>query len=111
MEKPNKHYLSQVMKVNTYSDSHVESMYPWYNYMTMLFYLYGLPLTTHIHSLCVEKRKRQAQQKSNSKWMKDINVRQESIKILEEETGNNLFDLSCSNLLARHVSKVKKNKS
>ena len=35
----------------------------------------------------------------NSKWMKDLNVRQEAIKILEEKTGNNLFDLGHSNFL------------
>ena len=37
--------------------------------------------------------------KINSKWMKDLNVRQDSIKILEENTGSNLCDLSCSNFL------------
>ena len=37
--------------------------------------------------------------KINSKWMKDLSVRQESIKILEEKTGNNLFDFGCSNFL------------
>ena len=31
--------------------------------------------------------------------MKDLNIRQEAIKILEEKIGNNLFDLSCSNFL------------
>ena len=31
--------------------------------------------------------------------MKDLNVIQETIKILEENTGNNLFDISCSNFL------------
>ena len=37
--------------------------------------------------------------KINSKWMKDPNVRQEAIKILEEKAGKNFFDLGCSNFL------------
>ena len=35
--------------------------------------------------------------KINSTWMKDLDLRQESIKILEEDIGCNLFDLSHSN--------------
>ena len=37
--------------------------------------------------------------KLNSKLMKDLNVREKTIKTLEEKTGNNLFDLSPSNFL------------
>ena len=37
--------------------------------------------------------------KINSKWMKYLNVRQESIKILEENTGNTLFELGHSKFL------------
>ena len=37
--------------------------------------------------------------KIDSKWIKDLNVRQESIKILEESTDSNLSDLGHSNFL------------
>ena len=35
--------------------------------------------------------------KIDSKWMEDLNVRQESIKILEKNTSSNLCDLGCRN--------------
>ena len=34
-----------------------------------------------------------------SKWMKDLNIRQEAIKILKEKAGKNLSDLGHSNFL------------
>ena len=37
--------------------------------------------------------------KTNSKWMKDLNIIQEAIKILEEKIGNNVLGLGCSNFL------------
>ena len=37
--------------------------------------------------------------KINSKWMKDLNMRQDSMNILEENTGNTLFELGHSNFL------------
>ena len=37
--------------------------------------------------------------KINSKWMKDLNMRQKTIKTLEEKAGKKTSDLSCSNFL------------
>ena len=49
--------------------------------------------------------------KINSKWMKDLNVREETIKILEDKTGNNLFDLSHSNFLLDMSPEVRETKT
>ena len=49
--------------------------------------------------------------KINSKWMKDLNVRQEAIKILEEKAGKNLFDLGHSNFLLNMSPEARETKA
>ena len=49
--------------------------------------------------------------KINSKWMKDLNVRQDSIKILEKNTGNTLFELGHSNFLQDTSTKAQEIKA
>ena len=49
--------------------------------------------------------------KINSKWMKDLDVRQESIKILEENTGSNLYDISHRNFFQDMSPKTRKTKA
>ena len=43
--------------------------------------------------------------------MKDKIIRQEAIKILEEKTGNNLFDLNHSNFLFDMSQEVRETKA
>ena len=48
--------------------------------------------------------------KANSKWVKGLNMRQETIRILEEKTGNNLSDLGCRNFLLHMSQKPRETK-
>ena len=49
--------------------------------------------------------------KINSKWMKNLNVRQEAIKILQVKTGKNLFDLGRSNFLLNMPPEARETKA
>ena len=49
--------------------------------------------------------------KINSKWMKDLNVRQEAIKILEEKAGKNLLDLGHSKFLLNMSPEARETKA
>ena len=49
--------------------------------------------------------------KINSKWMKDLTVRQETIKILEEKAGSSCFDLVWSNFLLDMLLKARETKA
>ena len=49
--------------------------------------------------------------KINSTWMKDLNVRQEAIKILEEKVGKNFFDLGHSNFLLNTSPEARETKA
>ena len=47
----------------------------------------------------------------NSKWMKDLNVRQETIKTVEEKGRNQFFDFSCSQFFLNTSPKARELKA
>ena len=49
--------------------------------------------------------------KINSKWIKDVNVRLDTIKLLEEKIGRTLFDINHSNTLLDPSPKIKEIKA
>ena len=49
--------------------------------------------------------------KINSKWIKDLYVRLDTIKLLEENIGTTLFDINCSNIFLDPPPKIMKIKT
>ena len=48
--------------------------------------------------------------RTNSKWMKDLNIGCETKKILEENIGSKISDISCCNILANMTAKAREMK-
>ena len=49
--------------------------------------------------------------KINSKWLKDLNIRHNTIKFLEEKIGKTFLDIYCSNVFLGHFPKAKEIKT
>ena len=49
--------------------------------------------------------------KLNPKWIKDLNVKPETTKLLEENIGSKLFDISLSNIFLDMSSQARETKA
>ena len=49
--------------------------------------------------------------KINSKWLKDLKLRHDTIKLLEENTGKTFSDINCTNIFLDQSSKAKEIKA
>ena len=49
--------------------------------------------------------------KINSKWLKDLNIIQDTIKLLEENIGKTFSDINCSNIFLDQSLKTKEIKA
>ena len=49
--------------------------------------------------------------KINSKWIKDLSVRPDTIKLLEENIGRTLFDINCSSIFVDPPPRVRRIKT
>ena len=47
----------------------------------------------------------------NPKWIKNLNVSHETTKIIEDNTGSNLFDIGCSNIILDMSPEVRETKT
>ena len=49
--------------------------------------------------------------KNNSKWIKDLNVRPDTLKLLEENIERTFFDINCSKIFFDSLPKIMKIKT